>query len=443
MITVKEIISVLVEMASTFYILAASIVIIQCFFDNGIVWTRKKTFMLVGLLLVSRLADLIVPDSTLVSLITVLSYIIIPIFDCRKRVIRRALNVAGTYFTMAFCSVCILLIAFSYLMPNYDVHADLTDTEDFLISLITAMVFGAVYHYLDHRIIKRGLFIPCGKKEKFIIFFYVIFVMSTSMIISVSDYANGSWSRSVQVLMAVISILFMLIMPIFIFHSRISDSYRRMYEYQETYLEAELEHFRRYKLAQEETARFRHDIRNNLVCLDELLATGRTAEASSYLESLLDEVRALSPAYVSGDEVLDCIISAKAATMEQSGISFTLDGVIAGGLDWKAIDVCSVFANALDNAMEACVLLPSDQRRITMSLRSTDRMRFIRIENPAAKPVDVSRLFSEKGGYTTKTTSANHGIGTYNMKRTVEKYGGIIRAEYENGIFALELIINR
>jgi len=445
MINISTALAAFLSMASIFYICAAGIMIIHCFFDNGIVWTRKKACVLGIFVAISVIWETFFTKPDFVSsLCFALLYIIIPIWGCRKKLIRRALNLAGTYFTIMFCAVCVILIAFSYLLPGFDVNAEtLPLREESLIHISTIIFFGPIFHYLNHRIAKKGLFIPCGKRERFVLLFYVMFVIATCAVIVFSSYALGNWSRSVQAMMSVICILFMLIIPIFVFHSRISDSYRKIYEYQETYLEAELEHFRRYKLAQEETARFRHDIKNNLICLDELFSVGKTDEAAQYLASLLDEVRSLSPTYVSGDEVLDCIISAKAATMERDGIAFTLDGVIAGGLDWKAIDICSVFANALDNAAETCAKLPPEQRKITMSLKSTDCLRYVRIENPVAEAVDVSRLFNEMGGYTTKKQSANHGLGTYNMKRTTEKYGGIIRAECENGLFALELIINK
>jgi len=129
--------------------------------------------------------------------------------------------------------------------------------------------------------------------------------------------------------------------------------------------------------------------------------------------------------------------------MEQQGIVFSLDGVIAGGLDWKAIDVCGVFANALDNAADACLKLPAEQRHITMTLKATEQFHYVRIENPVDADVDVSRLFSDMGGYSTKRAPGSHGIGTYNIKRIVEKYGGIIKAECTGGVFTLELMFTR
>lgn len=208
-------------------------------------------------------------------------------------------------------------------------------------------------------------------------------------------------------------------------------------------MQAQLEHFNQYKLTQEKTTQFRHDIRNNLLCLKDLLQTGKTREATSYLQELLDVSDTLRAKYVSGDDMLDCIIGVKSGLMADNGIQFQLDGVLAGGLPWKTIDICNVFANALDNAMEACLKVDPERRRIAMEIRSTPQFWFITIENPVSQKVDTGKLFRKNGGYTSKANPSQHGIGTYNMKHTVESYGAMIQAECTEEIFKLEIMIDK
>ena len=107
------------------------------------------------------------------------------------------------------------------------------------------------------------------------------------------------------------------------------------------------------------------------------------------------------------------------------------------------MDICNVFGNALDNAMEACKKLPPEQRYIHMSIKSTLQFWFITIENPVAAAVDTSKLFQKSGGYTTKDNASQHGIGTYNMKHTIESYGGILKAVCTDSAFAVEIMIDK
>ena len=78
-----------------------------------------------------------------------------------------------------------------------------------------------------------------------------------------------------------------------------------------------------------------------------------------------------------------------------------------------------------------------------MKIKSTPQFWFVRIENPVKEPVNVGLLFQEKGGYTTKQNAGKHGIGTYNMKHTVESNGGMLQAECTNLRFILEIMIDK
>ena len=232
------------------------------------------------------------------------------------------------------------------------------------------------------------------------------------------------------------------LLPVFVYYLRISRHYQERIKHQELYMQAELEHFQQYKQQQEETSRFRHDLQNNLLCMDQLLSQGKKQEAAEYLKSLLEITENLRPKYVTGDEILDSILGVKSELMTKNGIDFQLDGVLAGGLSWKSVDVCAVFANGLDNAIEACMKLPPEQRKINMVIKATPRFWLVRIENPVQTAVDTGKLFRKTGSYTSKT-DGNHGIGTYNMKHTVEKYGGMIKAECADEQFTLEIMIDK
>ena len=152
-------------------------------------------------------------------------------------------------------------------------------------------------------------------------------------------------------------------------------------------------------------------------------------------------MQALSPRFVTGDEMLDCIVSMKAEMMEELGIAFTLDGVADGGLGMKPMDVCAVFANALDNAIEAARAVdPSMKPSVSMQLRRTPQFFVIKITNSAKGKIDVEKLFAMEG-YTTKGDAQAHGFGLQNIHQHVEVYDGMIKAESTEDTFALSIMI--
>ncbi|MCR5103931.1 MAG: GHKL domain-containing protein [Eubacterium sp.] len=217
-------------------------------------------------------------------------------------------------------------------------------------------------------------------------------------------------------------------------------------KYQEEYLTAELDYIERYKHSQEETRAFRHDIINNLSLTSMLLEDGKVEEAGQHLKDLLGNVKALSPSIITGDEMLDCIVAMKSDKMKEKGIDFDIDGVIDGGLHMKPTDICSIFANSLDNAIEAASKYSpadgEDNPWVKMNIKRTEKFFVINVTNCAVDKVDVEKLFMSSG-YTSKKDKEHHGFGLRNIRNCVEEYDGIIKASSDENSFSLSIMIPR
>lgn len=210
---------------------------------------------------------------------------------------------------------------------------------------------------------------------------------------------------------------------------------------QETYLQAELEYIKQYKKSQVDTNAFRHDIINNLSLLKMMMENGKEDEASNHLDTLIGDIKALSPEYNTGDEMLDCIVAMKVDKMKEENIDFSLDGVIDGGLNMKPMDICNVFANATDNAIEAAKKV-EDDTWIKMEIKRTDKFCIIKLANAVVDKVDVETIF-RGSGYTSKEDEMHHGFGVTSIKKTVKKYDGIIKAESNDKEYVLSIMIPR
>ena len=139
--------------------------------------------------------------------------------------------------------------------------------------------------------------------------------------------------------------------------------------------------------------------------------------------------------------MLDGIVSMKAGKMMDEGIKFTLDGVVDGGLKMSPMDICGIFANALDNALEAASQTKPDAW-VNMEIKRTEKFFVIRIRNSVKETVDVQALMNSDG-YSSKNDKEHHGFGLSNIKATVGKYDGMLKAESEGGEFILSIMIPR
>lgn len=441
----------------SYAICASTIVFLHCFYDAGFLWNKKKALLiLAGAVVEAVLTFAFGSDMFWLGLFIYVAYGILAVSDYKGKKVKAAWRfIVYSVFLQLLITWGLSMIPICLSQEFYDVFEAVSLTGDMsrLLTLvqeepkmtlvlngICSLVFVGIF-FLIYPVYRKGIIIQCEKKVTLLtIVSFVLGLIVSSVVMSQVFF------EQIRMLLFAFTLLFIILSilcPVFIYYTCISEHYRRRTIIQEQHMEAELLHFEQYRQAQEETARFRHDIRNNLRCLREMLQQEKSEEALEYLSNLLDVAGNLSAKYVTGDSLLDSIVSVKAQTMEQHKIRFDLDGVLAGGLSWKPMDVCNVFANALDNAIEACQKVAPEERSISMKIKSTSQFWLIAIENPVAAPVDVTKLFQKNSGYTSKTDASQHGIGTYNMKYTVEAYGAMLRAECNDETFVLEIVIDK
>lgn len=128
--------------------------------------------------------------------------------------------------------------------------------------------------------------------------------------------------------------------------------------------------------------------------------------------------------------------------MRQKGIQFSAKASISEPLPFEKADICAVFANALDNAVESCLKLEQPLRKVHMDAKSGKGILAVNISNScqsasaAAKPAAAGQLPK-----TTKKDSKNHGLGLRSIQTIVKKYGGNMEIRQEEEMFHLFLYL--
>ena len=85
-----------------------------------------------------------------------------------------------------------------------------------------------------------------------------------------------------------------------------------------------------------------------------------------------------------------------------------------------ALLACTVFANLVSNAREACERVKNHKKEICLQIKQNKGHLVIVIENPVEWEVDVEHL----EGATTKENDKEHGYGLQNVREIVLKYQG-------------------
>ena len=102
------------------------------------------------------------------------------------------------------------------------------------------------------------------------------------------------------------------------------------------------------------------------------------------------------------------------------------------------VDICTIFGNALDNAIEGLSQV-TDRETRTIQVKMAQEKGFlvIRFENPYAH--DLNWVGTGLG--TTKVDKLSHGYGLKGIMRSVDKYQGHMVIDTGNGKFVLTLLL--
>lgn len=203
--------------------------------------------------------------------------------------------------------------------------------------------------------------------------------------------------------------------------TRLLDQQRRMFEL---------------RLESDDALRcMRHDVLNQIA-----LAEGTTDEADRlrHLAAVRERVAAPQARAHTNNAALDVVLAQKAAEAQRRGV--TLDAVanLKDASFIEAVDVCAIFSNALDNAIEACAELPEGApRRVTLRAGTVQGRLVVKVENPFAG----ERVPREGRFPTTKRGAGAHGIGLASIERSAARYGGSVDASSEGGRFTLAVVV--
>lgn len=186
----------------------------------------------------------------------------------------------------------------------------------------------------------------------------------------------------------------------------------------------------------ENLRRFRHDYRNHMIVINSLLESGRTDRAREYLNNMNSDISSTLTKISTGNFISDALINNKAVMAAEHDVSIKFTGqVIPTGIADE--DLCTIFANILDNAIEATQKLSSNKTiRIDAALRNG--FFIMNISNPVENEVKIRKDGTVK---TTKKNQHEHGIGMKNVQKVVKKYGGSVNVTCENKVFSVDIMM--
>lgn len=203
-------------------------------------------------------------------------------------------------------------------------------------------------------------------------------------------------------------------------------------------LEKQLKYYHKLEEINKETRAIKHDIRNHMIIIRSLAQKEQLGKLEEYVEKIENTVERLDHSVYTGNSIVDAILNEKLQIAKEKNIEVDFEVKLSNLLDLDDMDLCVIFANSLDNAIEACEMIENiDARKIQMKAICDRGYFFYNIKNTARGMVKIVN----KEVPTNKKDSINHGFGLASIRNSVERNRGnlsIISIEEE---FCLEIDI--
>lgn len=178
---------------------------------------------------------------------------------------------------------------------------------------------------------------------------------------------------------------------------------------------------------------WRHDYRNHIQNMKNRL-DGDQGELEQYLDELADDLTQTDTSIQTGNVMADAVLNSKLSVAEQKSIQLNVKAHIPKGIEMTDVEMCSVLGNLLDNAIEACEKLPCDKRFLRVYIDKFKGQFYLSVQNSSPS------IQRDKGIFRT-TKAGTHGFGLFRIDRIAKKYGGYVNCQYEEGVFATELLL--
>ena len=158
--------------------------------------------------------------------------------------------------------------------------------------------------------------------------------------------------------------------------------------------------------------------------------------AINYIKDLDKKLKRSSLEIVTGNYIVDAIVSAKATLASSYDITFEHNiNLTKNIISVEDADLCSILSNLLDNAIEACCKLELN-RYIALEMLIFKNQLNIRVTNSAN-----GEYIIDKGKLKTTKRGDLHGIGMGHVRSIVENYNGIYDIKPETNSFTANISI--
>lgn len=325
----------------------------------------------------------------------------------------------------------ILTVAFISIITKNAPFKELSDIETTLITCLIYILIVFLIYRIYSTILESKEIVSLRLKETVFIVFLTAFEFFIMYCLTQSKASvNGK-----TLIIIVVGFVILNIYATYIVNA-VASGYKDRYELEAIKMQNKIQsnHYEELNSKYIETQCMIHDIEKHVSAIESLSKRRNFSEADQYTEKLRDELKRYKNIFECSNKILSAVMSQKISTAESKGITVTTD-IENLTLDFMdETDITAIFANLMDNAIEACEEV---EKTKLISIKMCRINNFIYIDAMNSFSGNLSK--SNEKYITTK--NGHKGYGIVSIKMAVEKYNGYMITEQENGNFISEIVI--
>lgn len=186
---------------------------------------------------------------------------------------------------------------------------------------------------------------------------------------------------------------------------------------------------------EEKTRILRHDLRHNVHNIGALLTKGDLKTAMEFIGSFDDLLEQADIPQYCDNPIINAILTYYLENSRKEGIEIITRLDVPKKIPVKEMELSTVFANAIENARNACSRIPAGAVKFIEIVCLSKPNFVLEIANSYCNEV----LFDKNGLPVSK--EAEHGIGTQSIDAFVKKYNAILDYQTDNGVFRLRILL--
>ncbi len=245
-----------------------------------------------------------------------------------------------------------------------------------------------------------------------------------------------AWGNYFMIAIAILLCILDAIIFVFIRKLNVANQKETEHKMKIFQIQQQEQDIRRLDRQYQEIAIFRHDIRNQMRCVHDLIAQKEYEKAQSYIETMLDRNSTSAPLQIHcSSSVVNAVINAQFQKASEHEIICSAR-IVTEVLPESEYDLSIILSNLLDNAREACQA-QTGVRKMILSVSELGAYYRIIVKNTIAESV----LRKNHRLMTAKSDRGRHGWGLKSVREIASSYNGTMDIFEEEDMFVVSILM--